>query len=97
MKIELLQEKWFFYNRFICKEGWVDICRTDQASNPNNEQESEMQLNSIVSWYRVNSSEWIPCKNIINVLNSVCAFGDECSALEIYNSYLTVKPNNGTE
>lgn len=58
--IEDIKEKWYTIRRYHCKEGFIDYFQCDSANHPDNDQKSTINLNSIVSYYRLDSDgKWI--------------------------------------
>lgn len=58
---ERIKEGWVTFTRFYCTEGCIDIWYGDCAHNPNIEKEPRWNLNSFVSFIRLNGEgRWFP-------------------------------------
>jgi hypothetical protein len=57
---EILKEKWFSFMRFYCSEGYIDRWYGDQADDPNQDEKSYINLNSLSTMFRLNGEgQWI--------------------------------------
>jgi len=59
MKAEILEEKWYKFTRFHCKEGSLDRWIGDCINDPNRESKSQWCLNSFSCYWRCDGGEWI--------------------------------------
>lgn len=58
---ERIEEGWVKFSRHYCTEGCIDIWTGDCADNPNSETASRWNLNSFVTFIRLNGEgEWYP-------------------------------------
>lgn len=54
-----MKEGWVEFQRIYCKEGYIDRWFGDQTDNPNNSFKSNININSMVSFFRLNNTRWI--------------------------------------
>ena len=84
-----LKEKWFTHIRFYCKEGVIDRWMGDAINNPNNDTKSNMQLNSVATFWRLNGvGEWIHNTEIRQIYSLLVQFKDIATSDEIWQSAL---------
>ena len=58
---ERIEEGWVRFSRHSCTEGCIDIWSGDCSDNPNRDTKSHWNLNSFVTFIRLNGEgEWIP-------------------------------------
>lgn len=68
--IEDINEKWYTIRRYHCKEGFIDRYTGDSINHPDNDQKSTVNLNHIVSYYRLSSDgKWIDRNQIKSIFD----------------------------
>lgn len=83
------EEGWVKFVRYSCKEGHIDRWTGDCINNPNNPTKSSLQLNSFVTYWRCNDSEWIHANEIgRNNIYSLLEMREEFTAQEIWENLL---------
>jgi hypothetical protein len=67
-KNELITEGWVkFIRKTYVDGGTIDRWCGDCIDNPNSIKKSNLQLNSIVTYYRLNGGEWIPSRELFKM------------------------------
>lgn len=85
LEVEQLEEKWYKFLRFHCKEGWVDRWMGDCASNPNDDNKSGVNLNTTATYWRCDNGEWVNDYNLDRVqLYNLYEFREEFTSKEIW-------------
>jgi hypothetical protein len=54
MKVEEVKEKWYTLRRFHCKEGFIDAYQGDSHHDPDLDEKPRVQVNRIITLYRLN-------------------------------------------
>jgi len=76
MKVETIKEKWYSLRRYYCKEGFIDVYQGDSHHDPDLDEKPNIQVNNIITLYRLNGvSKWHnrnQLRGLFSVLN-----GDE--------------------
>jgi hypothetical protein len=80
---EQLTELWVTYNRYHCKNGYIDRCIIDSLLNPNDLFKTNAVSNVLETWYRLNKGTWQ--KKDKGFFSSIHTFRDVMSAEEIWN------------
>jgi hypothetical protein len=88
--METIKENWYSFNRYYCKEGFIDSWSGDSANSPNEQEKKNYQLNSTVTMYRLNGKgQWYSRNFLKSIFNSIMSI--ECqlfSANEIWHDAL---------
>ena len=87
MKTEQLQEGWIKFTRWYCKEGYLDRWIGDSINNPNNENQHQMCLNSMVSYWRC-GGEWVNSKELSKNILSLLDLREDFTAKEIWDEVI---------
>lgn len=94
MKTERLEEGWVKFQRFYCKEGFLDRWMGDQINNPNNcnVPMSNLQLNSFSTYWRCNNGLWINDRELgRSYVFAMLQFAEEFTAQEIWDELLRIE------
>lgn len=84
-----LKEKWFTHIRFYCKQGVIDRWMGDCINDPNNDTKSNMQLNSIATYWRLNGvGDWVNSRDMRDIYGLLVEFKDIATADEIWQDAL---------
>lgn len=84
-----LKEKWFTHIRIYCKQGFVDRWMGDCINDPNNDTKSNLQLNAIATYFRLNGKgKWIEMREIRKIYILLEQFKDIATSDEIWNEAL---------
>lgn len=64
-KTQYLQEKWYTFRRWEFPDGeYIDVWMGDSINDPNNEDKSKLNLNSMKTCLRLNNSTWIDSRDM---------------------------------
>lgn len=86
---EYLNENWVKFVRCQCQEGYIDKWRGDASNDPNNEFESKLCVNTIVTYFRPSfDDKWIFFSRGHEMQSALLEFGKMFSAKEIWE-YVT--------
>jgi hypothetical protein len=89
MTKETIEEGWLKFTRIHCKEGFIDRWMGDCINHPNNPEKSRLQLNMMVTYYRLNGGEWISDRDFgRSILITLLPMGEEFTAQEIWDEVL---------
>lgn len=91
MNFENLKEGWVSFTRVYCKEGYIDRWVGDQANDPNNHSKHNMNLNSTMSFYRLNDEKWISAYDLKvkgMFISDVVEYSKLFTAEEIWNTFI---------
>lgn len=82
-----LSEGWVKFNRYPCKEGYIDRWIGDCIDNPNSVSKSQLKLNSFAEYYRLDG-EWIPNHDFDRIFfHQMLELRNQFTALEIWDAY----------
>ncbi|HMS90836.1 MAG TPA: hypothetical protein PKC87_01320 [Candidatus Absconditabacterales bacterium] len=82
---EKIQQGWVKFSRCHCTEGCIDIWYSDVANNLNNEHESRWNLNSFISFIRLNGEgEWYPNGFRGGLMGFTCEMAEAFTSQEIW-------------
>ena len=89
LKTERIQEKWYIFTRYHCKEGHLDKWMGDSINDPNRESKSQWQLNSFACFWRCDDGEWLSDSELgRSEIFALMQHGNEFTAKEIWNELL---------
>lgn len=88
--METIKENWYSFNRYYCKEGYIDSWIGDSANSPNEQEKKNYQLNSTITMYRLNGKgQWYSRNFLKSIFNSIMSIECELfSATEIWHNAL---------
>jgi hypothetical protein len=84
--VEMLEEGWVIFRRYLCKEGHIDVWHGDQSCDPNLPDRPHYNINTNTTYLRCNGSEWLNRKDL-KVRNHYLSYLDmrtEFTAEEIW-------------
>lgn len=83
---DFMKEGWVSFQRTYCLDGFIDRAFLDAASDPNEKSQSNISLNSVVNYYRLNESgKWQYRGDFRRSIDSAIAeFREIYSSIEIW-------------
>jgi len=88
------QEGWVVFHRTQCKSGFIDRWMGDCINNPNNKNESQLQLNAFSTYFRLNGKgKWIHHREFNKSVYEMLLDKDSLTAEEIWNNCTNPQPN----
>jgi len=83
---EIKQEGWVKFERFHCKEGFIDRWIGDAINNPNNKEKSLLNLNSFKTYYRLDGKGgWIESSKMErSFVTSIAVFCNNNTSKDIW-------------
>ena len=92
LKREKLKEGWVEYTRSHCKTGHIDRWMGDCINDPNNNTNHNLQLNSMVTYWRCNNGKWIHGGEIGgSKVIPLLEYGTEFTAQEIWDELIRIE------
>ena len=88
IELEHLEEGWVKFIRVPFAEGFMDRWTGDCINNPNNQYKSNIQLNSMATYFRLNGEGmWVNRREFNKSIIALTNYADE-SAEEVWNRFL---------
>jgi hypothetical protein len=82
-------EGWVKFQRFTCKEGYIDRWVGDCIDDPNRSTKNNIHLNTMATYFRLNGEGlWIHRRDFNNPEVYIGEFKDDYSAKEIWEIML---------
>lgn len=89
-RIERLEEGLVRFLRIYFRNGFIDRWTGDSINDPNNQEKSNLQLNSYTSYYRLNKTgKWIHIGAFDRKIESITSdTHDDFTAKEVWEYYM---------
>jgi len=91
MKTEYLKERWFTFERFYFKSGYIDRWMGDLSDDPNRPVPSNINFNASASYIRLSgTSIWVNTRELPNKIkiNELLRFADEYDARDVWHVFI---------
>lgn len=86
MKSERLTEKWFTFIRFYCKEGHIDMWSGDSGHDPNQDTKPSFNLNSSITYFRLNGEgEWVSKNDLKGLFEDINTYYEVFTSNELWD------------
>jgi len=91
MKTEYLKERWFTFQRFYFKSGYIDRWMGDLADDPNRPVPSNINFNASASYLRLSgTSIWVNIRELPNdiKLHYLLKFANDYDARDVWHVFV---------